>query len=126
MKGLPKKNININYLKRKTMTGGGGGGYYVPPVRKKVTVSCEKLVVITVLTYPNKELLAALEVGMILTVHVQEERISVMYGDQNAGYIEAPENSRIIECVKAGTFYVAEILELEGEVCKVKIHAPQL
>lgn len=34
MKGFPKKNININYLKRKTMTGGGGGGYYVPPVRK--------------------------------------------------------------------------------------------
>ena len=101
-------------------------------------MSCEKLVVITVLTYPNKELLAALEVGMILTVHVQEERISVMYGDvqeerisvmygdQIAGYVETPENSSIIECVKAGTFYVAEILELEGEVCKVKIHAPQL
>lgn len=126
MKGFPKKNININYLKRKTMTGGGGGGYYVPPVRKKVTVSCEKLVVITVLTYPNKELLATLEVGKILTVHVQEERISVMYGDQIAGYVEAPENNSIIECVKAGTFYVAEILELEGAVCNVKIHAPQL
>ena len=41
-------------------------------------------------------------------------------------YVEAPENSRIIECVKAGTFYVAEILELEGAVCNVKIHAPQL
>ena len=108
------------------MTGGGGGGYYVPPERKRDAVSCEKLVVVTVLTYPNKELLAMLEVGKILTVHVQEERISVMYGDQNAGYIEAPENSSIIECVKAGTFYVAEILELEGEVCKMKIHAPQL
>ena len=34
MKGFSKKNININYLKRKTMTGCGGGGYYVPPVRK--------------------------------------------------------------------------------------------
>ena len=126
MKGGSKKNININYLKRKTMTGGGGGGYYVPPVRKKVTVYCEKLEVITVLTYPNKELLAALEVGKILTVHVQEERISVMYGDQIAGYVEAPEKNSIIECVKAGTFYVAEILELEGTVCKVKIYAPQL
>lgn len=108
------------------MTGGGGGGYYVPPVRRREAVSCEKLVVITVLTYPFKELLAMLEVGKILTVHVQEERISVMYGDQIAGYVEAPENSRIIECVKAGTFYVAEILELEGTVCKVKIYAPQL
>ena len=74
MKGFPKKNININYLKRKTMTGGGGVGYYVPPVRKILTVYCEKLEVITVLTYLNKELLAALEVGKILTVHVQCSR----------------------------------------------------
>lgn len=108
------------------MTGGGGGGYYVPPVRKRVTVSCEMLVVITVLTHPNEDLLATLDVGQILTVHVQEERVFVMYGDQVAGYVEAPENCRIIECVKAGTFYVAEILELEEVVCKVKIHAPQL
>ncbi len=108
------------------MTGGGGGGYYVPPVRKRVTVSCEMLEVLTVLTHPNEELLATLEVGQILTVHVQEERVYVMYGDQIVGYVEAPENSRIIECVKAGTFYVAEILELEGAVCNVKIHAPQL
>lgn len=78
------------------MTGGGGGGYYVPPVRKRVTVSCEMLVVVTVLTHPNEELLATLEVGQILTVHVQEERVYVMYGDQIAGYVEAPENSRII------------------------------
>lgn len=108
------------------MTGGGGGGYYVPPVRKRVTVSCEMLVVVTVLTHPNEELLATLEVGQILTVHVQEERVYVMYGDQIAGYVEAPEKKCIIECVKAGTFYVAEILELEGAVCNVKIHVPQL
>lgn len=98
----------------------------MPPVRKRVTVSCEMLVVLTVLTHPNEELLAKLEVGKILTVHVQEERVYVMYGDQVVGYVETPENSRIIECVKAGTFYVAEILELEGAVCNVKIHAPQL
>ena len=108
------------------MTGGGGGGYYVPPVRKRVTVSCEMLVVVTVLTHPNEELLAMLKVGQVLTVHIQEERVYVMYGDQVAGYVEAPENSRIIECVEAGTFYVAEILKLEGAVCNVKIHAPQL
>lgn len=72
--GALKKIVNINYLKRKTMTGGGGVGYYVPPVRKKLTVYCEKLEVITVLTYLNKELLAALEVGKILTVHVQCSR----------------------------------------------------
>lgn len=108
------------------MSGGGGGEYYVPPVRKRVTVSCELLVVITVLTHPNEELLATLEVEQVLTVHVQEERVYVMYGDQIVGYVEAPENSRIFECMAAGTFYVADILELEGMVCKVKIYAPQL
>ena len=108
------------------MTGGGGGGPYVPPVRRRVTVSCETLVVETVLMKPNEELIATLKVGQVLTVHVKEESIYVMLGDQIAGYIETPQNSQIIECMTAGTFYVAEIKEIEGTKCTVEIHALQL
>lgn len=108
------------------MTGGGGGGTYIPPVRRRAALTCEMLVVETVLTKPNEELLVTLTIGQVLTVHVQGHCVYVMFGDQIVGYVEAPENSRIIECVEAGTFYVAEILELTGTICKVKIYAPQL
>ena len=105
---------------------GGGGEYYVPPVRRRVTVSCETLVVVTVLVKPNEELIAALKIGQVLTVHSEEDSIYVMFGDQIAGYIETPQNGQIIECMAAGTFYVAEIKEIEGTKCTVEIYAPQL
>lgn len=108
------------------MSGGGDGGIYIPPARKKTALSCEMLEVETTLTKPEEEQLVTLAVGQILTVHVQERRVYVMFGDQIVGDVEAPENNRIIECVEAGTFYVAEILELTGAICKVKIYAPQL
>lgn len=108
------------------MSGGGDSGIYVPPIRRRNSVSCEMLVVETVLMQPDERLLVTLHVGQVLTVHVMEESVYVMFGDQIIGYVEVPENSKIIECMTSGTFYVAEILELEGTICKVKIYAPQL
>ncbi len=108
------------------MTGGGSGGQYIPPIRKRVTVSCEMLVVVTVLMQPDKDVLAILNVGAVLSVHKNGESLFAMYGDRVAGYIEAIQNSEIIKCMEAGTFYVAEIKELEGMTCKVEIHAMQL
>lgn len=108
------------------MSGGGGGGYYIPPVRTKVTVSCERLIVVTTLMHPNGELLATLAVGDVLTVHSVAGEVTAQYGEEIVGVVEAPEKSRIIECMKAGTIYVADIILIEGTICKVRIHALQL
>lgn len=108
------------------MSGGGDGGYYIPPFRRKVTVSCELLVVETVLVEPNLEVLQRLEVGNVLTIDINWRSIEALYGEDVVGKIQTPENSRIIECLDAGTIYVADILSIEEEKCKVKIHALQL
>ena len=108
------------------MSGGGSDGTYVPPVRKKVVVSCEKLVVETVLMQPNEELVTILKVGQVLTVHVKDGSVYVMFGDQIVGYVETPQNDKIIECMEAGTFYVADIKDLNETTCKVEIHSRQL
>ena len=108
------------------MSGGGGGGYYIPPVRTKVTVSCERLIVVTTLMQPNEELLATLAVGDVLTVHSAGGEVTAQYGEEIVGVVEAPEKSRIIECMEAGTIYVADIISIEGTTCKVRIHALQL
>jgi hypothetical protein len=108
------------------MSGGGNDGTYVPPVRKKKIVSCEKLVVQTVLMQPNEEVVAMLKAEQVLTVHDKDGSVYVMFGDQVVGYVETPENNQIIECLKAGTFYVADIKEISGTICKVEIHALQL
>lgn len=108
------------------MSGGGGGGYYIPPVRTKVTVSCERLIVVTTLMHPKGELLATLAVGDVLTVHSVAGEVTALYGEEIVGVVEAPEKSRIIECMKAGTIYVADIILIEGTICKVRIHALQL
>ena len=50
------------------MSGGGNDGTYVPPVRKKVVVSCEKLVVETVLMQPNEELVGNCSVNPVIAV----------------------------------------------------------
>lgn len=108
------------------MSGGGGGGYYVPPIRKKVTVACELLVVETVLVQPDAEVLSTLKIGNILTININGGRIEAQYGEDVVGGVQTPENKRIIECMEAGTVYVADIKSIEGEKCKVKIHALQL
>lgn len=108
------------------MSGGGGGGYYVPPFRRKVTVSCELLVVETVLVEPNMEILQTLKVDDVLTIGINWRSVEALYGEEIVGKIQTPENSRIIECMDAGTIYMADILSIEGKKCKVKIHALQL
>ena len=108
------------------MSGGSGGGYYIPTFRKNELVSCERLVVETVLMRPNEELIAELQPKQVLTVHINDNDIIVMFGDQVAGVIETPHNQQIIKCMEVGTFYVAEILSIQETICKVKIHALQL
>ncbi len=108
------------------MSGGGGDGTYVPPVKRKVIVSCEKLVIETVLMQPNEELVAILKVGQVLTVHVKDESVYVMFGDQVVGYVETLQNDKIIKCMEAGTIYVADIKEINKTTCKVQIHSLQL
>ena len=88
--GLKKAKYSIKQLKNIIMTGGGGGGTYIPPARRREALSCEMLVVETVLTKPIEEQLITLTVGQVLTVHVQGHCVYVMFGDQIVGYIEAP------------------------------------
>lgn len=105
------------------MSGGGGGGIDVPPIRTRVTVSCERLVVETTLVKPNEELLGRLNVGDLLLIQPDVEGIGATYGDEVVGRIETPDNSKLLECIREGTIYVAEIISIEGTVCKVKIRA---
>ena len=105
------------------MSGGGGGGGDIPPIRPRVTVSCERLVVETTLVKPNEELVGKLNVGDLLLIQPDAEGIGATYGDEVVGRIETPDNSKLLECIREGTIYVAEIISIEGTVCKVKIRA---
>jgi len=107
------------------MTGSRGGGG-TPPIRTRVTVSCEKLTVITVLVKPDEEVLTSIKVDDILIVQVLDGDLVVMYGQDIVGYVDVPEKARFISCLQSGTFYVADVLSIEGFQCKVRIRVQQL
>ena len=58
-------------------------------------------------------------VDAILVVY--DDMLLAYYGEVIVGAIEIPEKNVLIRCIKSGTVYIATILSIVGEKCKVKI-----
>jgi len=102
------------------MSGSGGGGY-VPPQRTKF--DCENGQIITILSSVVLVVLKKLVAGIVLEVEIGEsESLIVLNADgERVGSIIHPSTSDIIECIKKGNHYDAEIVEINYPACKVKI-----
>lgn len=102
------------------MSGSGGGGY-IPPERTKF--DCIKGQIITVLSSIDLIVLKKLAQGNLLEVEIDKnEALIVINSDgETVGSILHPNTIDIIECIKGGNYYSAEIIEINFPACKVKI-----
>ena len=102
------------------MSGSGSGGYYIPLYRKSEDLSCSKINIDTVLVDPQ-DIIGKLSVGDILVVRLEDDMLLTYYGEEIVGTIEILEQNVLVRCIKSGTVYIATILSIVGENCKVKI-----
>lgn len=95
--------------------GGGGGGGQPDP--------CE-IVEITALNSVNRTVLATLRVGDVLDVVFQAgppQQLLAQTRGQTVGSITSPSMPQIIQCIRAGHAYEAEIKSIRGAICQVEV-----
>ena len=102
------------------MSGSGSGGHYIPLYRKSEDLSSSKINIDTVLVDPQ-DIIGKLSVGDILVVRLEDDMLLTYYGEEIVGTIEILEQNVLVRCIKSGTVYIATILSIVGEKCKVKI-----
>lgn len=95
---------------------GGGGGTGVDP--------CD-IVSLTNLNSPNPAVVPTLRPGDVLDVRLQAGPPRVLQArtaaGQVAGSITSPEMPRIIDCIRQGVIFVADVVTVRGGVCQVRI-----
>jgi len=105
------------------MSGSGGGGWANEPS----VDTCETLRETTTLNSPQKAVINLLNVGNLLNVIVSKQGKAVvvlaLYQGQVAGTITSSIIQKLAECIEGGHEYVAEVIELQGGACKVRIRA---
>lgn len=103
--------------------GGGGGNRGVPP--PQATSSCETIDFSTVLASPNPIMLATVEVGQAFPVNIRtagKTKVAVVVAkDEVLGTITSPEAVTLVDCIEKGFRYRAQILEIRGGVCRVRV-----
>jgi hypothetical protein len=96
--------------------GGAGGGLPPDPCN---------IVETTTLNSPNRNVLAGLRTGDVLTVVFQPgppQRLVVQAPQGIGGSITSPAMLQIIQCITQGYMYVAEVLSVQGAICQVQVH----
>jgi hypothetical protein len=101
--------------------GGGGGGWPEEPPR-----SCEDLEFQTALSSPQAEVVAQLQEGDELRIELDtsEEARKVVARNGSgrvAGTITSGEFTALIRCLQEGHGYVAEVLQVNGGLIRVRI-----
>ncbi len=96
-----------------TPTGGGGGG------------GCDSVDFTCALASPNAALLGQIKVDWTLQVEsrpVANTKVAVVVVNGEAlGTITAPEAVRLLECIDKGFSYWAQVLEIRGGLCRVRV-----
>ncbi|MGE9311083.1 hypothetical protein ACLOAU_05535 [Niabella sp. CJ426] len=102
------------------MSGSGSGGY-VPPQRTKF--DCDSSIIKTNVSSIDLTILSKHEIGNILNVELGEnEALLLEDGDgETLGAILHSNTTDIIDCIKQGAEYEAEILTINFPACKVEI-----
>lgn len=114
------------------MSGSSAPFIPVPSSYRRNTIACINICITTVLVRVDIDVLKTLKVSELLCVEVGDDEIYATYGGKIVGYIEVINDedilTRLAECIETGTTYFAEIIELniEEEICKVKIQAQRL
>lgn len=97
--------------------GGGGGGGSAD--------DCDSLDVVVVLQSPQPKVVAKLGKGDILEVKLTGGKPPIQAvtdkGDV-AGAIVPPDIQRLVDCLKKGKHFVAEVLQISGGAVKVRVH----
>ncbi|WP_394773526.1 hypothetical protein [Flavobacterium sp.] len=102
------------------MSGSGGGGY-LPPQRTKF--DCDTSIIITNVSSLNIIVLEKRKIGDILQVLLgKNEALLLEDGDgELLGAILHLNTPDIIECIKKGAIYEAEIININSPLCRVQI-----
>ena len=101
------------------MSGSGRGWSPTPP-----SEPCATLAFRAQLNSPQAALLTQLAVGDVLTVQLAaapQSAVLAMHGNQAAGSITGPRLTSLINCLRNGYTFVAEILAIAGGQCTVDV-----
>lgn len=102
------------------MSGSGGSAYVAP---QRASFDCDKSVIITDVSSVDIDVLNRSSIGNILAVILNEDDI-LQLEDSNGevlGVVLHRNTADIIECIKNGADYQAEITLINTPSCKVKI-----
>lgn len=95
-----------------------GGGF--EPVN-----SCDSLVIETQLSSPKGDVIKKIKVGDILDVTTKKSGgvtvVVVIYQNEIAGGIAAPQLAKLRECIEQGTEYGAKVVAINGGQVRVRI-----
>jgi hypothetical protein len=102
------------------MSGSGGGGY-IPPQRNKF--DCETSIILTNVASIDLTVLAKHRIGFFLDVILgNNEEVLLEDGDGEVlGAILHSNTPDLIECIKNGAQYEAEIQKINTPTCMVKV-----
>lgn len=102
------------------MSGSGGGGY-VPPQR--ANFDCDTTIITTNVSSIDVNVLNNHNIGDILEIILaQNDALHLEDGNgEILGAILHQNTSDVVECIKSGAKYKAEIITINSPVCKVKI-----
>lgn len=105
------------------MSGSGGGGWANEPS----VDTCVSLRETTTLNSPQKAVISSLSVGSLLDVTLSSQGkaviVQALYQGQVAGTITSSIIQKLAECINGGHQYVAEVIDVKGGACKVRIRA---
>ena len=107
------------------MSGSGGGNspsFNIPSQND----SCENIIINTNLASPQAIVIANLTVGNRLNIIAATDQGPIQALDGNgqiAGNIISREQIRLLNCIRQGTVYVADIIEIDNGQCQVQIHS---
>lgn len=101
------------------MSGGGPRAHYSP---SGTTDECSTLYLTTKLATPNPELIANLEIGVVLDVSLSNGSI-VVVTDSNEiiGSVIGRDSVKLKNCMENGYSFSAKIINLNGGSCDVLI-----
>jgi hypothetical protein len=102
--------------------GGSGPPGGSRPKTSSLGQSCEDILIIAQLQSPSAGALSGVRVGMILPVILFEKKVLVVNDDSDIiGTIGGVNMARLAACMAKKHQYIAEVLQITGGKCKVKI-----
>ena len=105
------------------MSGSGGGGWAEEPF----SGDCSELSQLTTLNSPQREVLESLNPRDLLEICLKRGERGVIVearkAGQLAGTITFTRIQDLVECIESGYSYLAEVLDVRGGACKVRVRS---